>query len=220
ARRIGIVATSPVGRAGFNDGILFPYELSTGGPASAPVIPEAAVASVESKKPEKRKLHAIAVLVDFSDNYRMRRPKDFEKLRFDTDNDGFVDAIFLIHAGGGAEAEPNPTKRKNMIWSHKWTLPQPFVNQGVKVFAYCTEPEDGRVGVFSHELGHLLGLPDLYDATYRSHGIGDWCLMAGGSWGGEGNRPARMSCWCLSKLGWIKPKVVTGKETLQLDTLE
>jgi immune inhibitor A len=29
-----------------------------------------------------------------------------------------------------------------------------------------------------------------------------------------------MSCWCLSKLGWIKPKVVTGKQTLQLDTLE
>jgi len=44
--------------------------------------------------------------------------------------------------------------------------------------------------------------------------------MAGGSWGGEGNRPARMSCWCLSKLGWINPKVVTKKESLQLDTLE
>jgi immune inhibitor A len=29
-----------------------------------------------------------------------------------------------------------------------------------------------------------------------------------------------MSCWCLSKLGWIIPKVVTGKETLHLDTLE
>jgi immune inhibitor A len=107
-----------------------------------------------------------------------------------------------------------------MIWSHKWTLPQPFVHQGVKVFAYSTEPEDGRVGVFSHEFGHLLGLPDLYDTTFRSHGIGDWCLMAGGSWGGEGNRPTRMSCWCLSKLGWINPKVVTEKAMLQLDTLE
>src|SRR5256714_10534295 len=86
ARRMGIVATSPVGRAGFNDGILFPYELSTGGPASAPVIPEATVASVESKKLEKRKLHAIALLVDFSDNYGMRRPKDFKKLLFDKAN--------------------------------------------------------------------------------------------------------------------------------------
>jgi immune inhibitor A len=294
ARRMGIIATGPVAQPGFNDGIFFPYELPTSGPASASVIPEVAVAPVDPKKSKKRKLHAIALLVDFSDNKGIRRAKEFEKLlfdkanpnsmtnfyrqlsygaleltgevigyvrapqpysyytatesgtgsnypkntpgllndaltifcrndnlaRFDADNDGFVDAIFLIHAGSGAEAEPNPTKRKNMIWSHKWTLPQPFVNQGVKVFAYSTEPEDGRVGVFSHEFGHLLGLPDLYDTTFRSHGIGDWCLMAGGSWGGEGNRPARMSCWCLSKLGWIKPKVVTGKETLQLDTLE
>jgi immune inhibitor A len=294
ARRIGIVATSAVARPGFNDGIFFPYELSTGGPGSPRVIPKAAVASVGSKRPKKRKVHAIALLVDFSDNKGTRSAKEFEKVlfdkanpnsmtnfyrqlsygaleltgevigyvraprsygyytaaesgtgtnypqntpgllndaltifcrsdnlaRFDADNDGFVDAIFLIHAGRGAETEPNPTKRKNMIWSHKWTLPQPFVNQGVKVFAYSTEPEDGRVGVFSHEFGHLLGLPDLYDTTFRSHGIGDWCLMAGGSWGGEGNRPARMSCWCLSKLGWIKPKVITRKESIQLKTLE
>jgi immune inhibitor A len=294
ARRMGIVTTTPVGRPGFNDGMLVPYEHSTGGPASEPVRPEAALAPVEPKKPKKRKMHAIALLVDFSDNKGARPAKDFDKLlfdkanqnsmsnfyrqlsygalditgevigyvrapqpysyytaiesgtgnnypqntpgllndvltifcqndsltRFDTDKDGFVDAILLIHAGGGAEAEQNPTKRKNMIWSHKWTLPQPFVSQGVTVFAYSTEPEDGRVGVFSHEFGHLLGLPDLYDRTFRSHGIGDWCLMAAGSWGDEGNRPARMSCWCLSKLGWIKPKVVTGKKSLHLNTLE
>jgi immune inhibitor A len=294
ARLMGIVATSAVARPGFNDGIFFPYELSTGGPGSPRVIPKAAVASVGSKRPKKRKMHAIALLVDFSDNKGMRRAKDFENLlfdkanpnsmtnfyrqlsygaleltgevigyvrapqpysyytasesgtgsnypkntpgllndtltifcrndnlvRFDADNDGFVDAIFLIHAGRGAEAEPNPAKRKNMIWSHKWTLPQPFVHQGVKVFAYSAEPEDGRVGVFSHEFGHLLGLPDLYDTTFRSHGIGDWCLMAGGSWGGKGNRPTRMSCWCLAKLGWIKPKVVPRKKSIQLYTLE
>jgi immune inhibitor A len=35
--------------------------------------------------------------------------------RFDTDGDGFVDGIFLIHAGGAAEAEPNPQKRNEMI---------------------------------------------------------------------------------------------------------
>ncbi|MEO8159337.1 MAG: M6 family metalloprotease domain-containing protein, partial [Betaproteobacteria bacterium] len=125
--------------------------------------------------------------------------------RFDTDGDGFVDGIFLIHAGGGAEAEASPAKRKNMIWSHKWTLPTAFSNQGVKVFAYSTEPEDGKVGVFAHEFGHVLGLPDLYDTSYRSEGVGEWCLMGAGSWGGGGAKPTRMSCWCLSKLGWITP---------------
>jgi immune inhibitor A len=139
--------------------------------------------------------------------------------RFDTDGDGFVDGIFLIHAGGGAEAESDPEKRNNMIWSHKWTLPKPFVNQGVKVYAYSTEPEDGRVGVFSHEFGHVLGLPDLYDTSYRSEGVGNWCLMGGGSWGGGGDKPTRMSCWCLSKLGWTKP-VNAKSGAHKLDTLE
>lgn len=138
---------------------------------------------------------------------------------FDTDGDGFVDGIFLIHAGGGAEAEPNATKRKNMIWSHKWVLPTPFVNNGVSVFAYSTEPEDGKVGVFCHEFGHVLGLPDLYDTSNRSEGVGDWCLMGGGSWGGGGATPTRMSCWCLTKLGWAKPKVHTGTKTLTLPTM-
>jgi len=135
--------------------------------------------------------------------------------RFDIDGDGFVDGIFLIHAGGGAEAEPNPQKRNNMIWSHKWVLPQAFTNQGVKVYAYSTEPEDGRVGVFAHEFGHVLGLPDLYDTSYRSEGVGQWCLMGGGSWGGGGLKPTRLSCWCLSKLGWIKPRAAkTARYTL------
>ena len=140
--------------------------------------------------------------------------------RFDVDGDGFVDGIFLIHAGGGAEAEPDAQKRKDMIWSHKWVLPQPFENRGVKVYAYSTEPEDGRVGVFAHEFGHVLGLPDLYDTSYRSRGIGDWCLMSGGSWGGGGDRPVRMSCWCLSRLGWVTPTNVKAAKTLTLQTLE
>ncbi len=131
---------------------------------------------------------------------------------FDLDGDGYVDGIFLIHAGGGAEAEPSPTKRKDMIWSHKWTLPTPFQHNGVKVFAYSTEPEDGKVGVFAHEFGHVIGLPDLYDTSYRSEGVGDWCLMGGGSWGGGGNKPTRMSCWCLSKLGWITPVTAKTKQ--------
>lgn len=139
--------------------------------------------------------------------------------RFDTDGDGFVDGIFLIHAGGGAEAEPDPQRRMDMIWSHKWVLPQPFVNNGVKVYAYSTEPEDGRLGVFAHEFGHVLGLPDLYDASYRSRGVGDWCLMGGGSWGGSGHSPTRLSCWCLAELGWVTPSVVKKSGILELDTL-
>jgi immune inhibitor A len=139
---------------------------------------------------------------------------------FDQNGDGFVDGLFLVHAGSGAESEADPAKRPDLIWSHKWTLKQPFSNSGVQAFAYFTAPEDGRLGVFSHEFGHFLGLPDLYDTSYRSRGIGDWCLMAGGSWNGGGNQPARMSAWCLAELGWINPIDVKGTINVTLDTLE
>ena len=139
---------------------------------------------------------------------------------FDVNGDGYVDGLFLVHAGGGAEAESNTAKRRNMIWSHKWVLPTLFVNNGVKAFAYFTAPEDGKLGVFSHEFGHFLGLPDLYDTSYRSFGIGKWCLMAGGSWNGQGNQPARLSAWCLATLGWIKPHNVKSAKTLTLPALD
>jgi immune inhibitor A len=139
---------------------------------------------------------------------------------FDANGDGFVDGLFLVHAGPGAETQSDPAKRKAMIWSHKWTLPSPFVANGVKAFAYFTAPEDGKLGVFSHEFGHFIGLPDLYDTSYRSRGIGDWCLMAGGSWGGNGDAPTRLSAWCLASLGWVKPRNVRKTRTIELKTLE
>ena len=52
------------------------------------------------------------------------------------------------------------------------------------------------IGVFAHEFGHILGLPDLYDRSGNSEGLGDWCLMASGSWSRMGWRtPAHMSVW-------------------------
>ncbi len=139
---------------------------------------------------------------------------------FDVNGDGFIDGLFLIHAGPGAETLASPAARKDAIWSHKWTLNKPYKKNGVTAYAYFTAPEDGKLGVFSHEFGHFLGLPDLYDTTYRSHGIGDWCLMAGGSWGGQGLKPTRMSAWCLERLNWIKPTKLTSTTALTLGTLE
>jgi M6 family metalloprotease-like protein len=69
------------------------------------------------------------------------------------------------------------------------------------------------IGVFTHEFGHIFGLPDLYDTDNSSAGLGNWCLMAGGSYGGDGAHeatPAHMSAWCKEKLGWVTPIVVNS----------
>jgi immune inhibitor A len=140
--------------------------------------------------------------------------------QFDLDGDGFIDGLFIVHAGGGAEAALDPDQRRHMIWSHKHVLRQPLALSGVSAFAYSVEPEDGSMGVFAHEFGHVLGLPDLYDTTNRSSGAGMWCLMARGSWGDGGRRPAHLCAWAKAYLGWLRPKNVTTAQTLALPPVE
>ena len=121
--------------------------------------------------------------------------------RFDADEDGWVDALFVVHAGPGAEVTGSPAD----IWSHQWVTHSALLVDGVQVYSYSMEPEDGKIGVFSHELGHVFGLPDLYDYDYDSQGVGYWSIMAAGSWGGGGAKPVHFDAWCKKALGFLTP---------------
>jgi immune inhibitor A len=139
---------------------------------------------------------------------------DVDFAPFDNDGNGFVDAFIVIHAGAGAEE----TGSGNDIWSHKWVLSGgPFNADATKIYGYLTVPEDCRIGVCAHELGHLLfGWPDLYDTDESSEGLGDWCLMAGGSWNGAGDIPAHPSAWCKAGQGWVTVENRTTNGTLTI----
>ena len=105
---------------------------------------------------------------------------------YDNDGDGTIEALVLICAGIGGEQSGDV----NDIWSHKWGI-TPQTSDGKTISTYFMAPENGRVGVMAHELGHLLmGWPDLYDTDYSSAGTASWDLMAGGSWNGGGDTPA------------------------------
>ncbi len=106
---------------------------------------------------------------------------DIDFTPYDNDGNGFVDAFIVVHAGVGGEA----TGLTGDLWSHKWLLPQVYHADGTQIYAYLTIPENAKIGVAAHELGHLLfGFPDLYDNINHSAGVGNWCLMGGGSWNG------------------------------------
>ncbi len=125
---------------------------------------------------------------------------------YDNDGNGYVDAFIVVHAGQGAEVTGN----SGDIWSHKATLPAVYATDNTKIYGYLTIPEDAKIGVCAHELGHLLfGFPDLYDTDYTSEGIGNWCLMAGGTWNGGGDVPAHASAWCKANQGWASVTNVT-----------
>lgn len=121
--------------------------------------------------------------------------------------DGLVDHLMIIHAGTGQEAGGGKLG-DDAIWSHRWTLGNVYpventtsnsTNWGGKMAAYdyTVQPEDGAVGVFAHEFGHDLGLPDEYDTQYTGQGepVASWSIMSGGSWNGNvaGTEPTSFS---------------------------
>ena len=113
--------------------------------------------------------------------------------------------ILILHAGYGQESSRKP----NDIWSVtyiRWTTETKYGT--FERFAVVPEMEDrglATVGVYTHEFGHLLGLPDLY--SYTNEQVGPWDLMARGAWNGKplGSSPAEMIAWNRIFLGWITP---------------
>jgi immune inhibitor A len=125
------------------------------------------------------------------------------------DDDGYVDALFIVHAGPGYEETGDPGD----IHSHQWFLKTPAIVDGVTAKLYTMEPENGKVGVFCHEYGHILGLPDLYDLDYNGRGLGYWSVMALGSWGNGGNTPVHFDAWSKRKLRFSASLMLSSNTT-------
>ncbi|MET7804201.1 immune inhibitor A domain-containing protein [Micromonospora chersina] len=151
--------------------------------------------------------------------------------------DGYLDHFQAVHAGEGEEAGGG-AQGEDAIWSHRWAA---FTNlegkagpagnlaggvqigdTGMWIRDYTTEPENGGLGVFAHEYGHDLGLPDLYDTAGGDNGVGFWSLMSSGSWLGHGtddigSTPGYMDPWSKLFLGWLNHSTVDyGKGSTQV----
>jgi immune inhibitor A len=161
--------------------------------------------------------------------------------RYDVDGDGnfnepdgYIDHFQAVHAGSGEETGGG-AQGTDAIWSHRWyawysangpdgTGPNGLGgtrigNSNYWIGDYTVEPEDGGVGVFSHEFGHDLGLPDLYDTSGNTGGAenstGFWTLYSSGSYGstgkpqdGIGSKPIPMSAYEKIFLGWSNYQTV------------
>ncbi len=156
--------------------------------------------------------------------------------------DGYIDHFQIVHAGQGQEVGGG-AQGNDAIWSHRWyTASQgigvwgppgarlggmefggdgDFGNQGgsdamgIWVGDYTIQPENGGLGVFAHEYGHDLGLPDLYDVSGNtcgascSNSTGYWSLMSVGCYLGDGGKdgigtkPGDLGAWEKLQLGWL-----------------
>jgi M6 family metalloprotease-like protein len=150
-------------------------------------------------------------------------------------------AVVVIPAGyetafGGTACTPSPS-----VWGHQWTIQSPLIaptvdgkivgdsHSGAGGYAQFGEIQgataacnpnntasikdhQATMGIMAHELGHLiLKLPDLYDTTNTSQGIGNFSLMAAGNWGFkttdayQGQSPVHPDPWCKIYTGWVDP---------------
>ncbi|HEX9887127.1 MAG TPA: M6 family metalloprotease domain-containing protein [Longimicrobiales bacterium] len=159
------------------------------------------------------------------------------------DDDGYVDVAAFLYAtpamscGGSAKG----------IWPHRWTYAaakatssvggdgvyqsygtnDPAANGGfIQVHDYIIQSGldcDGSTimgsGTMSHELGHALALPDLYDTSGLSEGIGHWGLMGSGNWNVQ-TSPAHMGAWSKETLGWVDVTTISTAQTVVLEPVQ
>ena len=95
----------------------------------------------------------------------------------------------------------------------------PGPHNGYTQFGEMHGQNQASIGIMVHELGHDLGLPDLYDIDYSSVGVGSWSVMGYGSWGSlpgqqYGSLPPLPDAWSRSYEGWLTPVRVEGDVTV------
>jgi len=166
-------------------------------------------------------LSALDNLVDFA--------------RYDSDNDGRIDLLFLTIASDPDTRPPNgdftqdPTYGAfTVLWGKMRRItptipPLATTNDGVvvdcAVFVHEVDSLYG-CGTYAHEFGHVFGLPDLYNpANTNQVDPGAWSLMATGErfYPGRvtlnpmrpGGHPGHFDPWCKLMLGWVTPIEVT-----------
>ena len=145
------------------------------------------------------------------------------------DDDGYVDGLAVVY--------PGCLSGSNNLWAHQSSLgsnnayitnDQRPNGEYIIVNSYMVCPElDGQpncdisrictIGLYAHEFGHIIGLPDLYDrdeSNGDSEGLGNWCLMAAANYlGDSGDTPGHMSSWCKIQMGWINPTISNIMDT-------
>jgi M6 family metalloprotease-like protein len=148
------------------------------------------------------------------------RKEDFARF---TNGGNTVEHLHVIFAGSGQE-QSNCTE---CIHSHNWTIASSPQNIGGVLFhKYSCSPElsqatsaPSHIGVICHEIGHTLGLCDMYDTRDDlAKGLGPWSLMDVGSWNNNGRTPPYLNGFERYQIGWFTP-ILISDSTYQEITL-
>ena len=141
---------------------------------------------------------------------------DFTK--YDANNDGIVDLVYVIYAGHSANTSGN---KDTNIWPKSGTvyISNKFDGKSIRRYGVSNELNGSEktsknnkkingIGLFCHEFSHTLGLPDIYayhtDAENQDdQGMEYWDLMDGGTGVRGGRVPTSYLAWEREVMGWM-----------------
>lgn len=136
---------------------------------------------------------------------------------YDLNGDGWVDNVYIFYAGY-SEAEGASA---NSIWPHAWDIwlgaQVRLQLDGVNIGPYGCSQELNidndklvGIGVFCHEFGHVIGLPDIYSTDYNMSSFtpGEYTLMDAGEYNDNSNTPPYLTAYERWVLGWHEPEII------------
>jgi len=155
---------------------------------------------------------------------------DFTQFSYDPTS-GVVSLMLFMQPTIGGECG-SKSAPQNHLWAHRGALSPAYKTQDalpghpgqfLQVRDYilqsglggsdsCTGADIMPIGTVAHETGHGFGLPDLYDTSDSTEGVGRWSLMGAGNFSSPSS-PARMDAWSLSQLGWVTLAPLTTSGT-------
>lgn len=167
------------------------------------------------KHPEEMVVEAVKLAKDLVTDWK----------QYDWDGDGEVDQVMIVYAGEG-EADGGS---EDTIWPHEWELVYAGMDfevvdgVGISTYAVANEGSNGwykfeinGIGTICHEFSHCLGLLDMYDVSYSGYyGMGNWSLMDGGCYNGNGFVPAGYTSYEKYDIGWMTPMELTEAQEVK-----
>jgi len=170
---------------------------------------------------------------------------DFSK--YDADNDGNVDLVYVIYAGYGESA----SGVDSTLWPKAFVCGTDIKKDGKYVrLAGISNELNYRpnfninstsglaingVGLFCHEFSHCMGLPDFYPTVnpqwitnneerdfdaYDNQGMEDWDVMDNGIYMDNGYSPTAYTAWEREKMGWITIETLTKEGKVELKSID
>lgn len=166
--------------------------------------------------------------------------KEINLNNYDNNGDGVVDGVVVLHSGISAElyqGTVGPSNACDYLYSHQYQAEFTIGSSSFDVryivvperfhcpTLLCGEDADGDypagIGIAAHELGHVLGLPDLYAAAGQGRGVGYYSLMGWGiyGWNGQPNadfgpdvQPVGFDPWSCLQNQWCEATDVLQNE--------